>query len=134
MAKDAYDKQAELRYKLQWWWYPRPKPDEPIWYRITSTVGVTVRAGKSFKNEVVHFLEHGDKVLVDQMKGKRCRFCKAEKANGEPYSENIVGWISVHTADDRPVLLIRRRAEFIEFRSYCEDYQTRHKNDFGLKE
>jgi len=134
MAQDALDNQDKLRYKLEKRWFPRASPKNPMYFQITSPVGVTVRAGKSFDQPKaeVPFLAHGEIVLANQTKGRRCRICKEVEVHGERSYENI-GWVSIHTTDEPIATLIRPLDEVLEFPSYCEDHKVRHENDFKLE-
>jgi len=131
MAKEAFQKQAYLHYILKKKWYPRAGPKRRIHYVNTSTSPLTIRNGKSFSGSIVGYLMPNEKVLVNQVKGRRARIVewKIVIVDGEEEKYlKIIGWVSLHTM--KPITLMRQVAELEEFSDYCRQYQDRHKHEF----
>jgi len=90
-AKHALHHAKEIGYRLAS--RPRATPSSPATYVCMSRC--TIREGKSFNGNVVGYLTKGEKVTVNQLKGRRARLIERDE-----YGRlQTRGWVTVTTKD-----------------------------------
>jgi len=75
---------------------PRPRPNHPIEY--IALEDLLILKGKSLSQPYVGLLKKGQKVTVDQAKGRRVRLIKPNE------KVKTWGWVSIYTDDGKPLL------------------------------
>lgn len=97
-AKHALQRTQEIGYRLVM--RPRATPRSPAKYVCVSKC--TIREGKSLNGNIVGYLEKGERVTVNQLKGRRARLVAVNK-NGESVK---IGWVTTKTKEG--IELIKR--------------------------
>jgi len=97
-AKEALIKYREQGYTIAFKFPRRPSPKAPIEY--ISLEDLTILTGKAFSGDIVGQLNKGQKVTVNQVKGRRARLIKKTGQEVEKW-----GWVSMYSSvDGRPLL------------------------------
>jgi len=92
MAEKALADAKILGYKLVRKRRPRPSPRCPIMFK--ALYRLKIRSGKAFSRDVLGWVNKGDLVIVNQVKGRRARLMFIE--NG---MISNLGWVSLHTSE-----------------------------------
>jgi len=94
-AKEALIKYRYQGYTIAFKFPRRPTPKAPIEY--ISLECLTIQTGKAFSGDIVGELSKGQRVTVNQVKGRRARLIKPDQEKW--------GWVSMYSSvDGRPML------------------------------
>jgi len=96
-AKEALIKYRDQGYTIAFKFPRRPSPKAPIEY--ISLEDLTIRTGKAFSGDIVGKLNKGQKVTVNQLKGRRARLIKTDQ------EVEKWGWVSMYSSEDGRQLL-----------------------------
>jgi len=97
-AHEAVLKFRHLGYMIRKKYPPRACPNNPMKYITLKKL--IIRKGKSFRGNLkVGELEKGDKVWVNQIKGRRARVIKRREDN------EVLGWVSLYKEHGTPLLM-----------------------------
>jgi len=90
MAEKALEEANKIGYKLRKKRRPRPSPRCPIMFKALHPL--KIRSGKAFSRNVLGFVQKGDLVIVNQVKGRRARLMRVDNMSN-------LGWVSLHTSE-----------------------------------
>jgi len=101
-AHEAVLKFGKLGYMIKKKYPPRACPNDPIKYKALKPL--VILKGKSFRgNFKVGSLVKGEKVWVNQVKGRRARVIKRKEERSE--DNETRGWVSLFSEDGTPLLI-----------------------------
>jgi len=98
-AKEALIKFRNEGYMIKFKFPRRPNPRAPMKY--VALESLTIRSGKAFSGDILGQLSKGQKVTVDQVKGRRARLIKPDQ------EVKKWGWVSLYSRDEGKPLLIQ---------------------------
>jgi len=96
-AKQALIEYREKKFKIAVKFPKKPSPSSPMEY--ISLEDLKIRIGKSLNGDRVGILRKGQKVTVNQIKGKRARLIRPKQEVKD------WGWVSMYSKDDGQPLL-----------------------------